>query len=149
MQKAEAEKQKSEEDYTVHWNNGINVNQSLPTGAFAPSRNSGISASNAVLDERMTCGVGAFYGDTDDDGDSDFNDDTNLNMTLRLTGLPYYADEGRRLLHLGLGYSHQFRDEGKTTARFLNRPESHLTDVRLVDMGSIAPTAPLRELSAG
>jgi phosphate-selective porin OprO/OprP len=53
------------------------MERSLPTGAFAPRRNSGISASNAVLDKRMTWGVGAFYGDTDDDGDSDFNDDTN------------------------------------------------------------------------
>jgi phosphate-selective porin OprO/OprP len=113
------------------------MERSLPTGAFSPSRNSGIRASNAVLDKRMTWGAGLFYGDTDDDGDSDFNDDTNLNMTVRITGLPYYADEGRRLLHLGLGYSHQFRDEGSTTARYRNRPESHLTDVRLVDTGSI------------
>jgi phosphate-selective porin OprO/OprP len=85
----------------------------------------------------MTWALGAFYGDTDDDGDSNFDDVTNTDLTLRLTGLPFYADKGKKLLHLGLGYSYQFRDEGQTTARYRNRPESHLTDVRLVDTGNI------------
>ena len=84
----------------------------------------------------MTWAIGAFYGDTDDDGDSNFDDVTNADLTMRLTGLPLYADEGKRLLHLGLSYSHQFRDEGETTARYRNRPESNLTDVRLVDTGN-------------
>jgi phosphate-selective porin OprO/OprP len=113
------------------------MERSLPSGAFAPSRKSGIRVNNTLLDKRMTWALGAFYGDTDDDGDSDFDDVTNTDLTLRLTGLPYYADKGKKLLHLGLGYSYQFRDEGQTTARYRNRPESHLTDVRLVDTGNI------------
>ena len=113
------------------------MERSLPTGAFAPGRNTGIRASNAILDKRMTWAIGAFYGDTDDDGDSNFDDVTNADLTMRLTGLPLHADEDKRLLHLGLSYSHQFRDEGQTTARYRNRPESNLTDVRLVDTGNI------------
>lgn len=113
------------------------MERSLPTAAFAPGRQTGIRASNAILDKRMTLAIGAFYGDTDDDEDSNFDDVTNADLTMRLTGLPLYADEGKRLLHLGLGYSHQFRDEGETTARYRNRPESNLTDVRLVDTGNI------------
>jgi phosphate-selective porin OprO and OprP len=113
------------------------MERSLPTGAFAPSRKTGIRAANSILDKRMTWAVGAFYGDSDDDGDSNFDDIVNTDVTLRFTGLPIYADEGKRLLHLGLGYSHQFRDESETTARYRNRPESHLTDVRLVDTGNI------------
>jgi len=36
-----------------------------------------------------------------------------------------------------LGYSYQMRDEGQTDLRYRNRPETHLTDVRLVDTGTI------------
>jgi phosphate-selective porin OprO/OprP len=113
------------------------MERSLPTGAFAPSRKTGIRASNAVLDKGMTWALGIFYGDSDDYGDSDFDNTRDLDLTLRLTGLPYYKNKGKQLLHLGLGYSRQFRDEGKTTVRYRNRPESHLTDVRLVDTGDI------------
>lgn len=112
------------------------MERALPN-AFAPSRKSGIRASNEFLDKRMTYGLGFFYGDTDNDGDSNFDDITNIDFTLRLTGLLYYENKGQNLLHLGLGYSHQFRDEGKTTVRYRNRPESHLTDALLVDTGNI------------
>jgi phosphate-selective porin OprO/OprP len=112
------------------------MERSIATVAFAPSRKSGIRASNAVLNKRMTWAVGAFYGDTDNDGDSNFDDIKNFDFTARVTGLPIYRDDGEKLLHLGLGYSYQMRDEGKTTIRYRSRPESHLTDVRLVDTKS-------------
>jgi len=56
------------------------------------------------------------------------------NLTGRLTYLPWYEQEGRRLLHLGLSYTHQFRGEGVATERRA-RPETFLTDDRLVDTG--------------
>lgn len=118
-------------------NNITFMERSLPTGTFSPSRNTGFRASNAIFDKRMTWAAGVFYGDTDDDGDSEFDDTTNIDATLRLTGVPYYEDDGRRLLHLGLGLSHQFRDEGETTIRYRSRPESHLGSARLVDTGAI------------
>jgi phosphate-selective porin OprO/OprP len=114
------------------------MERSLPVVAFAPSRKTGIEVNNTILNKRMTWGVGAFYGDTDDDGDSDFNNNTRADIAFRLTGLPFYDDDGRRLLHLGLGYLFQARSEGGDRLRYRTRPESHLTDVRLVDTGSIA-----------
>ncbi len=114
------------------------MERSLATGAFAPSRQTGIRASNAILEKRMTWDAGLYYGDTDDDGDTNFDDITNFDATLRITGLPYYQNDGKQLLHLGLGYSHQFRDEDENTIRYRARPESHLTNARLVNTGRIA-----------
>jgi len=113
------------------------MERALPIGAFTPRRNSGIRANNTLFNERLTWSIGAFYGDTDSDGDSNFDDVTNADLTFRFTGLPFYAHNGEKLLHLGLGYSYEMRDEGKTTARYRTRPESHLTNARLVDTGRI------------
>ena len=60
------------------------------------------------------------------------------NITTRLTGLPWYEDEGKKLLHVGLSYTHQFRDMGDAGAELRTRPESRLTDTRLVDTGEFS-----------
>jgi len=112
------------------------MERSLPTSAFAPSRKTGIRAANTLYDQNITWAIGAFYGDTDDDGDSNFDDIANTDITLRLSGVPIFDNEGEHLLHLGLGYSYQIRDEGETELRFRTRPEFHITDVRLVDTGT-------------
>ena len=106
------------------------MERALPN-AFSPSRNTGLLMKNAVLDKRMTWGVGVFE-DVDDTGDS-FNDFDDWNATARITGLPWYEEDGRRLVHLGLSYTHQFRDDDDTTVRFRQRPESHITDARIVN----------------
>jgi phosphate-selective porin OprO/OprP len=111
------------------------MERSLPN-AFSPSRNTGIMLYNPVLDKRMTWAVGYFYN-ADGFGDT-FEDYSNTNLTARLTGLPWYADKGERLLHLGLSYSSQSRDEAHSTVRFRARPEAHMASDRLVDTGSIA-----------
>ncbi len=108
------------------------MERALPI-AFSPSRNTGLLMKNAVLDKRMTWGVGVFE-DVDDTGDS-FNDFDDWNATARITGLPWYEEDGRRLVHLGLSYTHQFRDDDDTTVRFRQRPESHITDARIVNTG--------------
>ncbi len=109
----------------------------LPTTAFGPGRNFGISRQSAVLNQRMTWTLGAFVN-TDsfsDVGDSkDQIDETNgWNITGRVTGLPWYEGKGKKLLHLGLSYSHQFRGIEDFTIQLRTRPESRLTDDRLVD----------------
>lgn len=114
------------------------MERGLPS-AFVPARNTGFLLKNAVLDKRMTWSAGVFQ-DADDFGNS-FNDYEDWNITGRLTGLPWYEEEGRRLLHLGLSYTHQFRDEGDTTVRFRERPESHITDARIVNTGRLAADA--------
>jgi phosphate-selective porin OprO/OprP len=111
------------------------MERALPVVAFAPGRNTGIMAQNPILDKRMTWAAGVFQ-DVGDFGDS-FNDFDDYNITLRLTGLPWYEEGGRKLLHTGFSYTHKFRSENDTTVRFRSRPESHITDERLVDTGTI------------
>ena len=103
------------------------------TYAFAPVRNTGIKIHNSAMDKRLGWAVGA-YKNVDDTGDG-FTDESDYNITGRISFLPWNEDRGRRLFHLGFSYSHQFRDGG--TVRFRERPESHITDARLVDTGNI------------
>ncbi|GLI33909.1 OprO/OprP family phosphate-selective porin [Desulforhabdus amnigena] len=111
------------------------MERGLPN-AFSPGRNTGLTLSNQELNGLMTWAMGAFY-ETDDFGDS-FADFSDYQATARITGLPWYCEDGRELVHLGLSYSHKFRDSDETTVRFSARPEAHLTDARLADTGSIA-----------
>jgi phosphate-selective porin OprO/OprP len=80
--------------------------RSLPTNAFNPDRNLGIGFNSSVFDRRMTWAVGGF-AEVDDDL-REVSDQSNYNITARVTGAPLYADEGRKLVHLGLSYSHKF-----------------------------------------
>lgn len=104
------------------------------TNVFAPSRNTGVMFQRTFADEHVYLGVGGF-ANANNFGDS-FQNMSNYNVTARLTGLPIYADGGKRLLHVGLQYSHQFRGGG-ATLRYRERPESHLSQ-RLVDTGVFA-----------
>lgn len=112
------------------------MQRSLPVNAFSPGRNTGLMMTGSALEDRMTWAVGAFY-DTDDFGNS-FNDYTDINVSGRVTGTPLYADEGRQAIHLGLSYSHQFRDEEESTVRYRVRPSAHITDARLANTGSMS-----------
>ena len=49
-----------------------------------------------------------------------------------MTGLPWYEEDGRYLLHLGLSYAHNFANNAEV--RFRQRPSTSL-GVRLVDTG--------------
>ncbi len=103
------------------------MERGLPNG-LPPFRNTGIMFQDHELDERMTWAVGLFrdadsYGDGSGDGE--------YNVTARVTGLPVYEDEGGRLAHVGIAYSHRNLDND---LRFRERPESHLAE-RLVDTG--------------
>jgi len=115
------------------------LERSLPTVAFTPGRNIGISRHTAVLNQRMTWAVGAFFNmdSFDDVGNSkdQLSKPNGWNLTGRITGLPWHVDDGRRLLHLGLSYTHKFGDPDDIGVRVRTRPESRLTDDRLVDTG--------------
>lgn len=106
------------------------LERSLPTEAFTPSRNTGLMLHKA--EDRYTWAVGLFR-DTDDFGDAAERDEVNL--TGRVTGVPWTAEGGRRLLHLGVSVSE--REPTGDTLRFRSRPESHLAP-RVVDTGSFA-----------
>ncbi len=111
------------------------LERSSPIVAFAADRNAGVMVRNAILDDRLTWAAGVFR-DTDRFFDGEFN--RGLHVTGRLTGLPLYEDGGRRLLHLGVAYSH--RDLGASTARFRARPEVHIAP-RIVDTGGMVANA--------
>jgi phosphate-selective porin OprO/OprP len=108
------------------------MERALPVLAFAPSRNTGIAIGNKAFNDRLKWDLGYFYN-TDDAGES-FTDFANENLTARLAGAPWFRDESH-LLHVGLGYTHQFRDENdeNSTLRYRARPEAHMTSVRLVN----------------
>ena len=97
-----------------------------------PRRSTGVMVFDNLLGGRMTWAVGVFRR-ADDFGDSTGGRD--YNVTARLTGLPWYEDEGKKLLHLGVAFSHQNYEDD--TIRFRQRPEAHLAP-RLVDTGDFA-----------
>jgi len=111
------------------------MERSAPNEAFVAGRNIGIMARNAVWDDRMTWAVGVFR-DTDRFLDGEVN--RGLHVGGRLTALPLYEEKGRRLVHLGVDYSH--RDLGVSTTRFRSRSESHLVP-RIVDTGRLLANA--------
>lgn len=96
---------------------------------FAPSRNVGVMIYDRIPDSRMTWAAG-FFRQTDSFGNGSGGRD--YNATLRLTALPVYEEEGKKLLHLGVAYTHQNYEDN--VIRFRSRPESHLAP-RLADTG--------------
>ena len=101
---------------------------------FAPSRNPGFMIQRTAVDKRVTVAVGLFrgtFGDETNFGRS-FGPDSRYNITNRITALPWYKDDGKKLLHVGFSHSHQFRDN--SPVRYRSRPEAHLGP-RFVDTG--------------
>ena len=116
----------------------------LPTKAFTPYRNFGTTANGALKEGKVTWAGGVFlntgsYSDVGDASDQ-LSNANGFDLAGRITGLPIYRNEGRELVHLGLSYLHRFRndDEGDPTTEFRTRPESRLTDDRLVDTSLIS-----------
>ncbi len=103
------------------------MERALPDG-IVPGRNTGIRFLNFVDEPRLSWSFGVFK-ETDGNGD-DFSENGDYNITGRLTATPWYADEGRKVLHLGLGYSHKFTND---ELRFRKRPELHISDLRPAD----------------
>lgn len=115
------------------------MEKSLPTNALAPSRNFGIKARDTALNKKVTWAVGTFFNtgtlDNVTNPQDAIGEANGWNITGRFVYRPWYEDEGSRLLHLGLSYSHQFRNAGETRAS--SRPESNISGDRLVDTGEI------------
>ncbi len=97
------------------------LERSQTTETFAPGRNTGIMLHDTALDERATWAVG-FFRETDEFFNGEVSD--GLHLTGRVTALPWYEEEGRKLVHLGVAWSHQ--DPGGDDIGFDARPESHL-----------------------
>ena len=106
---------------------------------FAPSRNAGVELSGALLGEpgreRLSWAVGLFKDTDDIPSSNDSDEDQGWQVTGRVTGLPYYAQDGRRLLHLGAAYSH--RTPNGALVRYRVGPEASLSQFRYIDTESL------------
>ncbi|MBX3028468.1 hypothetical protein KF840_26540 [bacterium] len=102
-----------------------------------PDRNTGVAVYQTYLDQHMTFAAGGFRL-TNNFGNG-FGSNAPYDITARLTGLPAYQ-AGDSLVHLGLSYSHRFRNyttSDPQTLSYASRPESHLFPVNLVNTGKI------------
>jgi phosphate-selective porin OprO/OprP len=97
------------------------MERSLTTETFAPGRNTGIMVHNTAFDERMAWAVGLFR-DTGEFFNGEVND--GLHLTSRITAVPWVEDDGRKLFHIGLAWSHQAPHGDDID--FDARPEAHL-----------------------
>ena len=101
---------------------------------FVPARQTGFMIQNHALEQRVTWAVGGFRNTAGSSGDG-FSNDAIYDLTGRVTGLPWYEEDGAKLLHVGLAASQQFRDG--TNERFSSKPEASLAS-NFVDTGSFA-----------
>jgi phosphate-selective porin OprO/OprP len=100
------------------------LERALPD-AFSPSRNWGLMARSASSGERATWALGVFQN-IDDRFFGSSGGGKALALTGRVTWLPRYAEDGRRILHLGAAYSLRHPDD---PVRYRQRPEAHFTAV--------------------
>ena len=109
---------------------GVLLMERATVDALIPSRGTGVKLGNHALDRRITWSVGWFNDWLFTDEDLDDSDNI---FTGRVTGLPFFADNGRQLIHLGLGLryaeaednSFHFREppEANTAPNFLDTGE--------------------------
>ena len=87
---------------------------------FAPFRQTGIGFYDHSDEETMTWALSG-YRFQDDSFGNNTGDNGGWGLAGRLTFLPYYEDDGERLVHFGLDYS--FNDPSIDTLRYFNQPE--------------------------
>jgi phosphate-selective porin OprO/OprP len=106
--------------------------------------NTGISLGNTYADERGTWAIGAFR-QTDPQG-TDLGDGEFPSVTGRVTFLPLWENDGRHLVHLGLGATwHKPSDDtlsgaslNRGAARWRTRPY-RIDPVAFLDTGTLFP----------
>jgi phosphate-selective porin OprO and OprP len=123
-------------DYLISGSNITFMERSLvdnatnQTSRLVPERNIGIMTYNTYMNDRVYFGAGVFSAWPNDTGGvKSWNNYTKVDLTARLAGTPYYEDKGEKLVHLGIDYSHQFRnprDPNNGVFNYSARPEAHL-----------------------
>ncbi len=113
------------------------MERGLPA-VFNPVRNLGINAYNTFFDGRLRYALGGYRQTNARGFGFGSSNQTSYHITGRLTGLPYWEDGGRKMVHLGVDYSHQFTSSGGATGlRYRERPEAHLA-LRYADTGTLS-----------
>jgi phosphate-selective porin OprO/OprP len=101
-----------------------------PVNGQLPFRNVGVQVGTKFDKGTLTAG---FFGQGLDSGGGD--EQASIAFTARGTYAPIHSN--RKLLHFGTAFT--VRDAGdRQSFRFRDRPESHITNTRLVDTGNIA-----------
>jgi phosphate-selective porin OprO/OprP len=102
----------------------------------APRRNTGFMLHNNALDKRMKWAA-SIYRTADDFGDSqgDSTTEGGYSFAGRITGLPWYKDNGKKLIHMGFSYSYQNAFENKF--EFDSEAETDFTE-KFVSTGEFA-----------
>ncbi len=72
-------------------------------GIFTADREVGMAVYNCNQDQTITWTGGLFFDDLSDTFKTRIDDNQGYRLSGRLTGLPYYADDGRFVLHTGVG----------------------------------------------
>lgn len=101
------------------------MERSMATQALVPFRSRGLAAMRTLFDERLHLSAGVFNGGLDQE--------SHWNVTGRVAASPWYANEGRQVLHLGVAVSHRDPDGDY---RFAAHPGSHLAN-RHLDTGNV------------
>jgi len=107
------------------------MERSLPVQTIAPGSNAGAMIHNAASSGRLTWAAGLFSWGRQSESNAS---GSVLSLTGRVTYLPLYRDEGRRLIHIGASASSRSPQGGDTQYR--SRPEARFVDF-LVDTGVI------------
>lgn len=101
------------------------------TNVFAPDRHLGIAVS---YDSPRWSGAFGVFGETAE-GDVENEGDEGWDIATRITYSP--INTASRLFHLGLSARYNSPEDSQTGLRFRERPESNITDVRLIDTGAL------------
>jgi phosphate-selective porin OprO/OprP len=97
---------------SIRW---LNFMEKAPGVGALSLTSPGILFRNAGPDERVTWALGLFHAQNDNFGFGIGNGE--YAYTGRLTCLPWYADEGLELLHLGVGATHRHLSDGQIDLR--------------------------------
>ncbi len=112
--------------------NSTFLERALPVQSIAPGYNLGTLIHNSRKDGRLSWAAGIFsVGQTAEKSASR----SLLSITGRVTCLPVYRDEGRKLIHVGLSASS--RSPTGSDVRYFSRPEARYVDI-LADTGSFS-----------
>lgn len=105
--------------------------------AFDPFRNLGMMLYDTALDDRASWAIGVFRANNRTTGDAFDYGDGEYAVTMRATALPWFADDGRCLAHVGAAYSHRSYglEAGASPVRYRAFPEVRVGRYIFADTG--------------
>ena len=129
------------EPFTLHEatsDNFVTFTERAFIAAFSPGRSMGVMAHHAQKD--WTWAVGVFGEGVSEKGGTS---DEGWGLSTRATITPIHTQN--RLLHIGIGAN--FRDTGGLdVVRFKQRPESHVTDINIIDTSIVSNASSVSKL---